>query len=187
MGGDGMTQRTRHANAADDLAYLLRNASPDVAADNAAALAELRNAGALGGAAPAYRLTEAKPRHDAPQPAAQSCILPLPPSTNDNYEHARGRIVLSDEVRNYRKAVAIIAAHAGCVPYTGPVAIYTHVYRARKAGDLDNYDGKVLWDALNGIMWQDDAQVVERHGWRHDDAAQPRVEVEVRKVAEGEA
>jgi len=66
--------RTRHSNAADDLADLLRHASPDVAADNAAALAELRNAGALGGAAPAYRLTEAK-HAAAPTEHDEQCAL----------------------------------------------------------------------------------------------------------------
>jgi hypothetical protein len=49
----------KRANAADDLAELLRHASPDIAAANADTLAELRNTGALGGAAPAYRLTPA--------------------------------------------------------------------------------------------------------------------------------
>lgn len=28
----------------------------------------------------------------------------------------------------------------------------------------------------------DDSQVIELHMWRHDDKAQPRVEVEVRRV-----
>lgn len=49
----------KRTNAADDLAELLRHASPDIAAANADTLAELRNTGALGGAAPAYRLTAA--------------------------------------------------------------------------------------------------------------------------------
>jgi crossover junction endodeoxyribonuclease RusA len=68
-------------------------------------------------------------------------------------------------------------------PFAGPVAVYLHVYRARKAGDLDN-SAKVLLDALQGVAYNDDAQIVELHLYRHDDKANPRVEVEVRKISE---
>lgn len=64
MGGDGMTRLT-DAEFSD----LLRR-NPDVSVPD-----ELRNAGALGGAAPAYRLTEAKPRHDAPTEHAEQVAL----------------------------------------------------------------------------------------------------------------
>ena len=169
-----------------NLTELQRSISPDVAADNAATLAELRNAGALGGAAPAYRLTEAKPRHDAPQPAAQMVILPLPPTVNHYLvSTGRGGRALTPEARNWKAAADIAVMHAHLVRYDGPVAVTLHVYRERKAGDLDNRV-KLTLDALNGRAWRDDAQVTELHVWRHDDAAQPRVEVEVRKV-EGEA
>ena len=71
---------------------------------------------------------------------------------------------------------------AGVRPFDGDVAIYTHVYRSRADQDLDNYDSKALWDALQGVMFRNDKQVVERHSWRHDDKVNPRVEVEVRRV-----
>jgi Holliday junction resolvase RusA-like endonuclease len=74
------------------------------------------------------------------------------------------------------------AQHAGMRPFAGPIAMYVHVYRARKVGDLDN-SAKVLADSLNGIAYQDDSQIVEWHLWRHDDKANPRVEVEIRQVA----
>ncbi len=35
---------------------------------------------------------------------------------------------------------------------------------------------------LQGVMYHNDAQVVECHGWRHDDFDNPRVEVEVQEV-----
>ena len=52
------------------------------------------------------------------------------------------------------------------------------VYRARRAGDLDN-SLKVLLDALNGIAFEDDSQVVEIHARREEDPANPRVEVQI--------
>lgn len=175
MGGDAMTRLT-DAEFSD----LLRR-NPDVSVP-----AELRNAGALGGAQPApYRPTEAKPRTPAPQPAAQSVILPLPPTVNHyTVNTGRGGRALTPEARNWKQAADLAVAHARLVRYDGPVAVTLHVYRERKAGDLDNR-AKLTLDALNGHAWRDDAQVVELHAYRHDDAANPRVEVEVRRV-EGE-
>lgn len=174
----------KHTKAADDLAHLLRHSSPDVADGNADTLAELRNTGALGGANPAYRLTPAQPVTPAPMPAAQSVILPLPPSVNHYLvSTGRGGRALTQEARNWKAAADIAIMHARLVRYDGPVAVYMHVYRERKAGDLDNRV-KLTLDALNGHAWGDDAQVVELHTWRHDDKANPRVEVEIRTVTQ---
>jgi len=164
--------RLTHAEFAD----LLRR-NPDVSVPD-----ELRNAGALGGAQPAYRLTAAQPAKPAPVPAAQSVILPLPPSVNHYLvSTGRGGKALTPEARNWKAAADIALMHARLVRYDGPVAVTLHVYRERKAGDLDNR-AKLTLDALNGHAWGDDAQVVELHAYRHDDAANPRVEVEVRTV-----
>lgn len=91
-------------------------------------------------------------------------------------------MVVSAEAQEYKARVATIAHAAGLTPMAGPVAVYVHVYRARKAGDLDNFGTKILGDALQGIAYQNDSQIIEWHLWRHDDKAQPRVEVEIRQV-----
>ena len=150
---------TRYSNMAD----LLKHISPDVTVlDDAALLA-------LGGAT-----------MPAP-PATQRIVLPLPPSANRYWRHYNGRVVVSEAAKTYKAGVWMVAQHAGMRPFTGPVAVYVHVYRARKAGDLDNAN-KVLLDALCGIAYQDDAQIVELHSWRHDDKDNPRVEVEVQEA-----
>ena len=150
---------TRYSNMAD----LLKHISPDVTVlDDAALLA-------LGGAT-----------MPAP-PATQRIVLPLPPSANRYWRHYNGRVVVSEAAKTYKAGVWLVAQHAGMRPFTGPVAVRVHVYRARKVGDLDNF-AKVTLDALQGIAYQDDAQIVELHSWRHDDAQNPRVEVEVRTV-----
>lgn len=138
-------------------------------------------------AAPApYRLTEAKPAKPAPVPVAQSVILPLPPSVNHYYVNTgRGGRALSQEARNYKAAAELAVYRAHLVRYTGPVAVTLHVYRERKAGDLDNRV-KLTLDSLNGHTWTDDAQVVELHAYRHDDAVNPRVEVEIRMTQEAQ-
>lgn len=116
---------------------------------------------------------------------SQSIVLPLPPSTNDNWDNFNGRTVLSEAARSFRAGVKLRASIAGVRPFDGDVAVYVHVYRANGKQDLDNYDGKALLDALQGVMFHNDRQVVERHSWRHDDKVNPRVEVEVRKIQEG--
>ena len=113
---------------------------------------------------------------------AQSIVLPLPPSTNANWDHYSGRTVLSEETRNYRANVRLLANIARVRPFDGDVAVYVHVYRSRADQDLDNYSGKTVLDSLNGVLFHDDIQVVELHSWRHDDKENPRIEVEVRRV-----
>jgi len=112
---------------------------------------------------------------------SQSIVLPLPPSANRYWRNYNGTVVVSAEAQDYKTGVQLQARYARLQPFGGDVAMYVHVYRAQKRGDLDNF-AKVLGDALNGVMYHDDSQVVELHMWRHDDKAAPRVEVEVRRV-----
>jgi Holliday junction resolvase RusA-like endonuclease len=126
------------------------------------------NAGALGVAV-------------APPLAAQSIVLALPPSANLYWRYTPSGVYVSEEAQTYKKGVQWKAAHQHMTPMDGPVAVYLNVYRARKAGDLDNF-AKILCDSLNGVAYHDDSQVVELHMWRHDDKANPRVEVEIRRM-----
>lgn len=131
-----------------------------------------------------YRMTPGAgmvPPSPPPVLAAQSIVLPLPPSANRYWRSYRGRVTVSEDAKTYKRGVAMAATHAGLRPFTGPVAVYLHVYRARKVGDLDNF-AKVTLDALRGVAYQDDDQITELHLWRHDDKANPRVEVEIRAV-----
>lgn len=165
-----------------ELTDLLRR-NPDVSVPD-----ELRNAGALGGAQPAPpRQAPPQPAQAAPVPVAQSVILPLPPSVNHYYVNTgRGGRALSPGARSWKAAAELAIYRAHLVRYAGPVAVTLHVYRERAAGDLDNRV-KLTLDSLNGHAWGDDAQVVELHAYRHDDAANPRVEVEIRTVAHDNA
>jgi len=104
--------------------------------------------------------------------------LSYPPSGNRYWRHVGTRVVLSAEARAYKADVACIMMEAWIEPTTLPVRLEVHVYRPRRAGDLDN-TLKVLCDALNGYAWVDDKQIVEIHAYRHDDKDDPRVEVRV--------
>jgi crossover junction endodeoxyribonuclease RusA len=103
-------------------------------------------------------------------------VLPVPPSANRYWRNYGGRVVVSDEARAYKGQAGWLAKEAGCGLLTGPVGVLLHVHRARRVGDLDNYI-KVLLDALRGVVFEDDSQVVELHAFRGEDPAAPRVNV----------
>lgn len=107
--------------------------------------------------------------------------LPIPPSANAYWKlDRRGFIRVSDEARSYKATVHKTALQTQCPhkPLEGDVWVTLTVFRKRKAGDLDNFQ-KVLLDALKGVAFVDDSQVVEIHARREDDAKNPRVEVRV--------
>jgi crossover junction endodeoxyribonuclease RusA len=114
--------------------------------------------------------------------------LPYPPSANRYWRSFRGRVVKSQEARDYQQAVICLApvgaSNGPPTLLTGAVGLELNFYRPQRRGDLDNRI-KVLVDALQGTLYSDDKQVSELHAYLHDDKQNPRVEVNV--WATGEA
>ena len=106
--------------------------------------------------------------------------FPLPPSANRYWRYVRGRVVVSSEAQNYKTTLAMLARCSSppVALLTGPVSVTVAIYRARKAGDLDNFL-KILIDALAGTFYTNDAQIRELHASLHDDRHDPRCEVSV--------
>lgn len=96
--------------------------------------------------------------------------LPIPVSANRYWRHFQGRTVLSSDARKFRQTVATIAMASGIrSPLQGEVrVVYTYHPKARKKEtkspmrrlDVGNIE-KVTADALNGIAWLDDYQIVD--------------------------
>jgi crossover junction endodeoxyribonuclease RusA len=140
---------------------------------------------------------DAKGREPKPQPAPRnrkratsepsgqwakvSLVLPMPPSANRYWRTYRNVVVVSDEARAYKTGVKESAKEQGAFILSGPVAVYVDVYRSRKAGDLDNRL-KVALDALKGVAFEDDAQVVEIHARRFDDKNNGRIEITIETI-----
>ncbi len=66
-------------------------------------------------------------------------------------------------------------------PSKKPLAVTLHFYKpikttAQKYGDIDNL-GKAVLDACNGILWQDDSQIIELHSYKHKGAGKIEIEV----------
>jgi crossover junction endodeoxyribonuclease RusA len=111
-------------------------------------------------------------------------VLPFPPSTNRYWRNWRGRQVVSAEAREYKEAVGWIVRKAMREPLTGDVAVTVEVYRPRKSRDLDNCL-KIVFDALNGIAYNDDNQITEIYAFRYDDKANPRVNLTIAAIGAG--
>ncbi len=112
-------------------------------------------------------------------PGVKPLILPLPPTVNMYWRHVGRRILLSREGRAYKRQVhaELLVQRAPSFP-TGPVKLTATVYRPRRQGDLDNF-AKALCDALAGLVYADDSQIVESHWYLLLDRQNPRVEVTV--------
>jgi crossover junction endodeoxyribonuclease RusA len=101
------------------------------------------------------------------------CVcLPIPPSANRYWRNVRGRVLVSEEAKVYKRTVGLLCGQID--PLHGNVSVKFTIYRPRKAGDLDNYT-KVMLDSLKGILYPDDDAVVEIHARRDDDKHNPRV------------
>ena len=105
--------------------------------------------------------------------------FPLPPSANRYWRTGNGHVYLSAEAVAYKQTVGWTAREQGISdPWAGDLGIRLRVYRARKAGDLDNKI-KVILDALNGVAWLDDSQIVYIEAHRKDDKDNPRIELDI--------
>lgn len=112
------------------------------------------------------------------EPSGHIFTLPVPPSANRYWKIYNNRIVVTEEARAYKETIRLLLAQ--CVPLKGDVCVNFTVFRPAHRGDLDNYN-KVMFDALQGIAYDNDNQIVEIHSFREDDKDNPRVEFYVYK------
>lgn len=108
--------------------------------------------------------------------------LPVPPSANRWWRNVNGRMVTSAAARRYKQAIPVLAGRQALIPAPTEVVVTVLWYRAMKSGDLDKRLGVVL-DALQGVSYESDSQIVELHAYRREDAnRQGWIEVDVRAI-----
>ena len=67
-------------------------------------------------------------------------------------------------------------------PMRGPIVLVLEFHRKnRRRVDLDNL-AKTVMDAGNGVVWEDDSQVFDKHTRKVLGCADPRVEVTLEEV-----
>ncbi len=108
-------------------------------------------------------------------------ILPYPPSSNTLYATFRGRRITSAIGRKFKSDIALLARQQGARLLNGDLSVTFRVFRPIRRGDLDNRL-KISQDALKGICFEDDRQIIEIHAFRFDDKANPRIEIEVKQL-----
>lgn len=87
--------------------------------------------------------------------------------------------------RKYQQDVALIARGSGVREIDGPVALEVDLYWPdNRRRDLDN-GAKTIADALNGIAYDDDSQIVRLVVRKFLDRKNPRAEVFVSSVNRG--
>lgn len=77
-------------------------------------------------------------------------------------------------------------AMQGRAPFTEPIKITVNTFtkykpESLKSGDVDNHL-KAVMDALNGICFVDDRQIVEGHVYLHKGT--PHIEIELEEIAQ---
>ena len=97
------------------------------------------------------------------------------------------RAFYPERSKNFNQALALIAKAQmkDKSPLTGNLSVTVSLYRKVKAdsknfGDVDNHL-KAIFDALNGICWQDDAQIVKTACTKHKDNL-PRLEIFIEEI-----
>lgn len=110
--------------------------------------------------------------------------LPIPPLLNRIYHSKpKGGKVLTIAAREYKATAAWEAiSYFGRRPkLTGDLALEMTVYRKRSNGDIDAFQ-KLLFDAMNDVLWLDDSQLVQMTVMKAMDRFNPRVELKVWQI-----
>jgi Holliday junction resolvase RusA-like endonuclease len=94
-----------------------------------------------------------------------------------------GRPFLSDKAREWKQAIAAEALRARPAgwPLGARYALHLHSVFARSTADVDG-PLKLVQDALSGVAWADDRQVVAASATKDVDPQAPRIEVVVRSA-----
>jgi crossover junction endodeoxyribonuclease RusA len=111
-------------------------------------------------------------------------LLPWPPSVNHYYRHARGKVLISEAGKHYRKAVAdYVMVHRLAALLPDRLAVFVRLHApTRQKYDIDNRL-KALLDAMEKAgVYQNDEQI-DRITVVRRDRSPPHGRVEVEIVA----
>lgn len=109
-------------------------------------------------------------------------VLPIPPNENhylgQRCMRVRGKWIphyyLTPEAKKYKLDARLLALAHGVRPIDGPVEVSIDVYRKWLRGDLTGFF-KVAFDALQGIVYANDSQIVRLVATLGLDRENPRI------------
>lgn len=106
----------------------------------------------------------------------------LPPSTNHLYGRGSRGVYVREDARHAKDAIGYEALqqHDG-EPLEGPLKVDMVIHWPdRRKHDVDNV--KAFLDALTGIVWRDDGQIVDLRIRKYLGRENPGVDLTVRRV-----
>jgi crossover junction endodeoxyribonuclease RusA len=114
-----------------------------------------------------------------------SFTVPIAPSGNKMWRHSKGIVYKTKEATNYQMHVAMIAMGSKIKHdwqmATGKVVIeYTYFWPDKRKRDTGNQK-KVINDALQGIIVDNDCNILERDIDFMVDRVNPRIELVIRR------
>ena len=112
--------------------------------------------------------------------------LPFPPSTNTYYRNLKnGNTVISKKGREYRKKIIALVTNPPL--FEGKIHISAVLFPPdKRIRDLDNFDGKALWDSLTyAKVWFDDSQVKSRFSEWGEVVKGGKIYIEVKQIRRG--
>ena len=114
--------------------------------------------------------------------------LPFPPSVNSYYRSLVKKgtqlayVTRSAKGKQYRQIIKSLLYGTPTLTGDLKVSVVLHAPDNRRR-DIDNYDGKALWDSLTHAgVWQDDSQVKERHSKWGDNIKDGLVVIKIEKL-----
>ena len=110
--------------------------------------------------------------------------LKTPPvPINQKYGVYRGRMLLQAKYRNTKEALALeMRSQINHAPLEEELVLSVMIYLGTKRKtDIDAFL-KILMDAGEGVLYENDNQVTELHIYKHYNKENPRVELEYKKI-----
>ena len=111
--------------------------------------------------------------------------VPIEPIPQPRPRFARGRVFQPARIVEYKRQIANVARAAvkQAAPMSGLLTCSIRLYRkykidSRRYGDVDNHL-KAIFDALNGVVFVDDSQIVSVDCKKFTDKEKPRLELEI--------
>ena len=87
--------------------------------------------------------------------------LPYPPTVNTYYRNVKGKTLISEKGREYRKAVADqVLIQRAAKAYAGRLGVLVEAYPPdKRSRDLDNILKSLLDSLTKAGVWADDSQI----------------------------
>ena len=103
-----------------------------------------------------------------------------PRSTNNIYRHGRGISYMTKEGKALKTSYQWEAkAQWRGKPRSDELEVWiTLFFGTKRKSDWDNFH-KLSMDALTGIVWEDDSQIIYAHVEKQYDKRNPRIEIEI--------